>query len=140
MSNSVRPHSPSLGFSRQEHIFSSLNYFLDSTCDIITVHVFDLFHLFCFLKQNQFSKCSIPGLPWWFNGKESAYQCRRRGFDPWSGTDPTSHGVIGPCVTTIKARPETAAMRRLHTAPGELSPLSPTREKPMQQGILKTAK
>jgi len=24
------------------------------------------------------------GLPWWCKGKESAYQCRRCGFDPWS--------------------------------------------------------
>ena len=23
------------------------------------------------------------GLPWWLRGKESACQCRRRGFDPW---------------------------------------------------------
>ena len=23
------------------------------------------------------------GLPWWRSGKESACQCRRRGFDPW---------------------------------------------------------
>ena len=23
------------------------------------------------------------GLPWWFSGKESACQYRRRGFDPW---------------------------------------------------------
>ena len=23
-------------------------------------------------------------LPWWFSGKESACQCRRHGFDPWS--------------------------------------------------------
>ena len=23
------------------------------------------------------------GLPWWLSGKESACQCRRRGFDPW---------------------------------------------------------
>ena len=26
-----------------------------------------------------------PGLPWWLSGEESAYQCRRHGFDPWSG-------------------------------------------------------
>ena len=26
---------------------------------------------------------SDQGLPWWLNGKESACQCRRRGFDPW---------------------------------------------------------
>ena len=25
------------------------------------------------------------GLPWWLNDKESACQCRRPGFDPWSG-------------------------------------------------------
>ena len=22
-------------------------------------------------------------LPWWLSGRESAYQCRRRGFNPW---------------------------------------------------------
>ena len=31
-----------------------------------------------------FFKC-IFGLPWWLSGKESACQCRRHGFDPWSG-------------------------------------------------------
>ena len=25
------------------------------------------------------------GLPWWFSGKESTFQFRRHGFDPWSG-------------------------------------------------------
>ena len=25
------------------------------------------------------------GLAWWLSGKESSYQCRRHGFDPWSG-------------------------------------------------------
>ena len=25
------------------------------------------------------------GLPWWSSGKESAYQCRGHGFDPWLG-------------------------------------------------------
>ena len=28
------------------------------------------------------------GLPWWLSGKESAYQCRRLGFDPWIGNIP----------------------------------------------------
>ena len=27
-------------------------------------------------------------LPWWLSGKESTYQCRRRGFDPWVGKMP----------------------------------------------------
>ena len=28
------------------------------------------------------------GLPWWLSGKESTYQCRRPGFDPWVGKIP----------------------------------------------------
>ena len=27
---------------------------------------------------------SGEGLPWWLSGKESACQCRRHGYDPWS--------------------------------------------------------
>ena len=30
-------------------------------------------------------KKSEGGLPWWSSGKESAFQCRGRGFNPWSG-------------------------------------------------------
>ena len=29
-------------------------------------------------------KCTC-GLPWWLCGRESTHQCRRCGFDPWSG-------------------------------------------------------
>ena len=31
---------------------------------------------------------STIGLPRWLSGKESACQCRRRGFDPWVGKIP----------------------------------------------------
>jgi len=27
---------------------------------------------------------TISGLPWWLSGKESACQCKRLAFDPWS--------------------------------------------------------
>ena len=30
----------------------------------------------------------LDGLPRWLSGKESTYQCRRHGFDPWSGKIP----------------------------------------------------
>ena len=30
----------------------------------------------------------FDGIPWWLGGKESAYQCRRCGFDPWVGKMP----------------------------------------------------
>ena len=29
-----------------------------------------------------------PLSPWWFSGKESSCQCRRCGFDPWTGQIP----------------------------------------------------
>ena len=32
----------------------------------------------------------LGGLPWWFSGKESACQCRRHRFDPWSRKIPWS--------------------------------------------------
>ena len=32
--------------------------------------------------------CNQKGLPWWLSCKESACQCRRRGFDPWLGKIP----------------------------------------------------
>ena len=43
-------------------------------------------------KKNKPSYCVTKhtcryaaGLPWWLSGKESACQCRRRGFNPWVG-------------------------------------------------------
>ena len=37
----------------------------------------------------------LAGLPWWFSGKRSAYQCRRHGFSPQSGKIPCA-GAIKP--------------------------------------------
>ena len=34
------------------------------------------------------SRIWITGLPWWLSGKESACQCRKHKFDPWSGKIP----------------------------------------------------
>ena len=33
-------------------------------------------------------KTNIQGLLWWLSGKESICQCKRHGFDPWSGKIP----------------------------------------------------
>jgi len=38
-----------------------------------------------FLKKKKKKK---SGLSWWLSGKESASQCRRHRFDPWSGKIP----------------------------------------------------
>ena len=36
------------------------------------------------------------------SGKESACQCRRHKFDPWSGGTPPAEEQLSLCVTTIK--------------------------------------
>ena len=40
----------------------------------------------------------------WLNlsSKESACQCRRHEFDPWSGKIPQAAGQLSPCATTIE--------------------------------------
>ena len=42
------------------------------------------------------------GLPWGFNGKESAGQCWGHGFDPWSGKIPHAGKNLSPCTTTTE--------------------------------------
>ena len=42
------------------------------------------------------------GLPWWLSDKESACQCRRHGFKPWSGKIPRATGQLRSCTTTIE--------------------------------------
>ena len=41
-------------------------------------------------------------LPWWLSGKESACQCRRHEFDPWSGTIPYATEQLSLCTTTTE--------------------------------------
>ena len=42
------------------------------------------------------------GLPWWLGGEESAYQCRRHMFDPWSGKIPYASEQLSLCARTIE--------------------------------------
>ena len=42
------------------------------------------------------------GLPWWLSGKESACQCRRHRFDPWSRKSPHVSEQLSPCASTIE--------------------------------------
>ena len=39
---------------------------------------------------------------WWLSGKESACQCRRHRFDPWSGKISHAMGRLSPWATTIE--------------------------------------
>ena len=45
---------------------------------------------------------SLSGLPWWCSGWESACQCRRHGFKPWSGKIPHAAEQLGPWTTTTE--------------------------------------
>ena len=42
------------------------------------------------------------GLPWWLSDKESAWQCRRHGFKPWSGQIPRATEQLSSCTATIE--------------------------------------
>ena len=42
------------------------------------------------------------GLPWWLSDKESACQCRRHRFHPWSGKIPRAPKQQSPCTTTAE--------------------------------------
>ena len=37
------------------------------------------------------------GLPWWLSGKQFACQCRKHGFNPWSGKIPHISGLLSLC-------------------------------------------
>ena len=48
-------------------------------------------------------KSQVQGLPWWSNGKESTFQCRGHGFNPWWGTKiPHSAGQLSPRAATTE--------------------------------------
>ena len=48
------------------------------------------------------SKEIVSGLPWWLSGKESIYQSRRHGFDPWSRRTPHAVEQLSPCATALE--------------------------------------
>ena len=75
-------------------------------------------------KKSHNIKISQAGLPRWFNSKNSACQCRRHGFDPWSRKTPHALEQLSPSATTTEpmlqspcsATREATGMRSLLTA------------------------
>ena len=51
-------------------------------------------------SNNSYSSKFPAGVSWWLIGKESAHQCRRHGFDSWSGKIPHASEQLSPCITT----------------------------------------
>ena len=50
-------------------------------------------------------------LPWWLSGQDSADQCRRHGFSPWSGKTPHAAEHLGLCTTSAEPVPESLRAR-----------------------------
>ena len=46
--------------------------------------------------------CDDSGLPRWLSKKESACQCRRHEFNPWSGKIPHAVTQLSLCTTTVE--------------------------------------
>ena len=51
-------------------------------------------------KDGYLQECKVC-LPRWFNGKESACQCRRHRFHPWSGKIPHAVEQLNWCTMTV---------------------------------------
>ena len=56
----------------------------------------------CNTKLHRLIRNPTLGLPWWLSGKQPACQCRRPGFDPWSGKIPHAAGQLSLCITTTE--------------------------------------
>jgi len=67
-----------------------------------------LFNHSCITEHSGFFQAFAPSeillieLPWWFSGKESACQCRRHRFNPWSRNIPHAPEQLSLCATTIE--------------------------------------
>ena len=56
----------------------------------------------CFQATERRFQNKLGGLPWWFSGKESTWQCRRHGFHSWSGKTPRTLEQLSLCATTTE--------------------------------------
>ena len=106
---------PHLSGERKEWFWLSENFCvkIKAYFQVICFHVFSkrdkpslvLIHLFCCcckvlfncLKKNCILK-TVQELPCWLSGKESACQCRRHEFSPWSGKIPHPAEQLSLCL------------------------------------------
>ena len=79
-----------------------------------------------FQIEDPLLKSSIWGPPWWLSGKESACQCRRHRFDPWSRKMPHAVGQLSraPQLLSLQSR----AQKPQLLSSLALEPCSTTRE------------
>ena len=68
------------------------------------------------------------GLPWWLSSKELACQCRRHGFDPWSGKILCAVGKLSPRATNYSLCSRAQELQLLKSA--HRRACAPQQEKP----------
>ena len=55
------------------------------------------------LQSTSHGLLKVPhGFPWWPSGKASTSQCRKYGFNPWSGKIPRAVEQLGSCATATE--------------------------------------
>ena len=70
--------------SSEEHIMTCLSL-TQNLLLLVTPAFYRLTFINMANEEEQISlKVCLGGLPWWLSGKESACQCGRHGFNPWS--------------------------------------------------------
>ena len=61
-----------------------------------------LWNWFSFLCKVGGREGDLRELPWWLSGEESTWQCKRHGFNPWSGNIPHAMEQQTPCTVTAQ--------------------------------------
>ena len=80
-----------------------------------------------------FKNCDLEALPWWLSSKESACQCRRHRFNPWSGKIPRAGEQLSPSTTTTE--PVLRAWGRKLLTPSCPTASALQQEKPLQSEV-----
>ena len=76
------------------------------------------------------------GLPWWLSGEESAHQCRRHRFNPWTRKMPHPVEQLSPCATATEPtlrNKRAIAMTVTRSSPCHHPPLPQLEKVPGQQ-------
>ena len=85
-------------------------------------------------------KAIAMGLPWWLSGKESACQCRRLGFEPWSQKIPLVAEQQAHAPQLLSLRSSAQELRLLQPVLLEAETREATSEKPAPHSSLQLEK
>ena len=82
--------------------FFFFNNFLILFLDVLAFRCYTGFSIV--VVNGGYSLVAVHGIPWWLSGKESACQCRRHGFHPWSRKMPQNIEACEPQLLSLCSR------------------------------------